>query len=411
MKTVGIIDAYDVSNRGDRAIVEAQIGWVRSRWPGARVVVFSSHHASNEGVFEDAVSAFSVIEAPLASSGLRKLLAPFLRWLEFRLRWKERPEYLLFRECEAFLMCGGGYLYSSPAPLVSRQLAIHCANALLALATGKPVLPFPQSWGPLRKRMDRWICRHLARRLAVVTTRGKKSSELVAELGFGDKVKEVPDVVLAIRELRPDLFPDRLQDARGKPSLGLSPINWSFDREIPEQDWARYLDGLVDIAAGWVGKTGGIVTLIPQVAVDDHDDDRSVCEELAGRFSEAGISFVYDRDLSWEEHWERVGRQNVFLGCRMHACIFALVSHVPTVGLAYQPKFHELYGQLGFPELAHEIDQFDPERVCSQLIRLFEDPDQAQEIAGKVDRLAGEVVAEMDGGWSLVHGESPSRTS
>lgn len=208
MKTVGILNAYDVLNRGDRAIVEAQIGWVRSHWPEARIVVFSSHHASNEKVFDTVFSAFPVVEAPLAGSGLTKLLAPFLRWVEFKLGSQKRREYRLFRECDAYLMCGGGYLYSSPSRLPSRQLAIHCVNALLAVASGKPVLPFPQSWGPLRKRLDRWFCHRLASRLGRITTRGRKSTELLQEMGFGDRVMEVPDVVLAIRRLRPDLFPD-----------------------------------------------------------------------------------------------------------------------------------------------------------------------------------------------------------
>lgn len=401
MKKIGIINAYDVMNRGDRAIVEAQIGWVRLHWSDAEIVVFSSHHASNQGVFEEVDSAFSVIEAPLASSGIRKLVAPFVRWFEFRFGSGDRREFQLFSECDAFLICGGGYLYSSPSRLLSRQLAIHCMNALIAIGTKKPVLAFPQSWGPLRKRLDTRFCRRLADRLTVVTTRGRKSTELVKEMGFGDRVMEVPDVVLAIRRLRPDLFPDVIGKSGEVKSLGISPINWSFDREISSEAWSRYLDGLLHIAKEWSKATDGIVNLIPQVAVDGHDDDRLVCEELSVRLEEAGVSYVYERDLSWQSHWEAIGRQSVFLGCRMHACIFALVSHVPTVGLAYQPKFHELYGQLELPEFAHEIDQFDVNLVSSQLIELSGSQSDAHKFIGSVDRLAVEVVSMMDKAWAL----------
>jgi colanic acid/amylovoran biosynthesis protein len=404
MKKVGILNAYDVMNRGDRAIVEAQIGWVRSCWPTADIVVFSSHHESNRGVFGDHASAFAVIEAPLAASPLGKLVAPLRRWLEFRFRWRNRREYDLFRECDVFLICGGGYLYSSPSPLLSRQLMIHCVNALLAIASGKPVLAFPQSWGPLRKGIDKWCCRRLAQRLAIVTTRGRQSSELVREMGFGDKVMEVPDVVLAIRRFRPEFFPERSDTGEEPVSLGMAPINWSFERELSDTVWSRYLEAMTALARKWTTATGGMVTLIPQVAVEGHDDDRLVCEELASRFSAAGISFRYDGDLSWDDHWQMIARQKVFVGCRMHACIFALVSHVPTIGLAYQPKFHELYGQLELREYSHEIDRFDAELVAEQIMALSHEENLRRTFCERVDGMAWEVDRRMAEAWTRSSG-------
>jgi polysaccharide pyruvyl transferase WcaK-like protein len=53
----------------------------------------------------------------------------------------------------------------------------------------------------------------------------------------------------------------------------------------------------------------------------------------------------------------------------MHSCIFAMVADVPAVGLAYQPKFHELFTRLGFPERCFDIGRFE---VGATLARIDE---------------------------------------
>ncbi len=44
-----------------------------------------------------------------------------------------------------------------------------------------------------------------------------------------------------------------------------------------------------------------------------------------------------------------------------------MVCGAPTIGLSYQPKFSELFEQLGCPERAHLIDEFSQVDVSNQL--------------------------------------------
>ena len=52
----------------------------------------------------------------------------------------------------------------------------------------------------------------------------------------------------------------------------------------------------------------------------------------------------------------------------MHVCIFAMTTSVPTIGLAYQPKFQELFKELGMLDRCFDISGFDPEEVTARLM-------------------------------------------
>lgn len=144
-KVIGILNAYDCRNRGDRAIVEAQIAWARRLWPDCEILVFSPHYRYNASVFGEASSQPPLFFSPPEGGAVSRLLKPVAQAFGYAIRLRGDAAMREFSRCDGFLVCGGGYLYSSPAPILSRQLWLHALNILAAIRTGKPVLPFPQS--------------------------------------------------------------------------------------------------------------------------------------------------------------------------------------------------------------------------------------------------------------------------
>lgn len=402
-----IINAYDVRNRGDRAIVEAQIGWIRRHDPSADIAVYSPFFEENAEVFGKERSFQPIISHSNGSGKLAALIEPLARRIRFATGQKEAA-MTFFREADAVIMCGGGYLYSSPAPLVSRQLAFHCWNAQLALKLGKPVLTFPQSWGPLRKSLDRTICQSLANALPAIVTRGRASTKLLNEMGHGDKIIQLPDIVMALDALRDDIIPPKRQTV-GR-SLGIAPIDWGFDRDIPETEKEKYIEKLASIAAHWITQQKGKVTIIPQVVVDNHDDDRIPSARLRDILIERNLPVEYTPDLSWSEHWQLIANQDVFIGCRMHACIFSMVCGVPAVGLAYQPKFHELYEQIDNSRYSIDIEKFEPKIVSSLLEDLVLDERERERFGSGVKTASASVIEGMDSVWKKIRHESLAET-
>ena len=408
--TAGILNAYDHRNRGDRAIIEAQMAWIARKMPGADFRIFSAAWKENTTAFGSHRSKRHPIRMAEEGGGWRSLaenLRPVCESLATAATGWRKDGGSDFEECDAYFLCGGGYFYSSTAPFLSRQLWIHAGNSLLALKSGKPVLQFPQSWGPVTKSLDGWICRKVAQDLRCITSRGLFSTALLKKWGYDEKVLEVPDVVLAMRHLRPDLVGS---NPVGDGTLGISPIDFRFARKRSRRDLDLYLGRLEEVAAEFRAQGGKGVILFPQVVVPGSDEDLSVAEDVARRLDRRGISNQVLRNPGWEEYWQAIARPSAFLGSRMHACIFSMVSGVPTIGLAYQPKFHALFRQLGFESRCFDIEDFDPRAVGRLLAQWGSDTKESRkEVLHAVAAVSRTVLSSLDRCWDLcgVSGKPP----
>lgn len=396
-RTFGILNAYDHRNRGDRAIIEAQMAWLSRKVPGAEFRIFSPAWKENADVFGSEVSRQPPIGMEPAAGKITNVIKPLGKSLATALRASSNASAGPgFDECDAYFLCGGGYLYSSTAPVLSRQLWTHAGNAMLAMGTGKPVMQFPQSWGPVGKMVDRWICRQLADRLPVICSRGEASTRLLQNWGYGAKTLEVPDIVMALGDLRPDLV--RSWNG-GDGTLGIAPIDFGFAQKRDEDDLERYLKRIEDVAATFIKAGGQGVTLFPQVQVTGMDEDLPVAIELECRLKRSGIQVRLLDACSWESYFEHIASVSVFMGSRMHSCIFALVSGVPTVGLSYQPKFEALFSQLDMSDRCFPITHFDPADVASRLVALHTDANAGHDVRTAVTRLSGRVLDGLDQCW------------
>ena len=398
IKHVGILNAYDARNRGDRAIVEAQLGWIERTMPGASVTIFSPHYEYNQTIFSSGSCQAPLLGISRRDNFIGRLTKPLVDLAMHCLGRRTDKSSVEFHSCDAFFVCGGGYLYSSPSPLASRQLFLHAANILAALKTGKPVLSFPMSWGPIRKKTDEWICKRLASAMPILVTRGAESTELLTSWGCGEKIVSLPDVVIAAAELLPEVKVWR-ETPRRTGSMGIAPIDWGFDRKVSPEDMENYLSKLVTLGKEWCqGKEGRSITVFPQVEVDGSDDDRIVARRLITALRDAGLPCQIAEYLDWSDYWKEIAAQEVFVGCRMHSCIFAMVCGVPTVGLGYQPKFQELFEQLGWPSRSHLIDRFSPSDVAAQLKTLSTDEGR-QEMLRHIDHVGQHLIKLMDEAW------------
>ncbi len=391
----GILNAYDHRNRGDRAIIEAQIAWLKSKFPDAEFRVFSPAWEANIDVFGEKVSQPPPIRTEDHGGFFTNIVKPLKASLAAAFgSSKASPA---FKECDAYFLCGGGYLYSSTARGLSRQLWMHAGNSMLALNTGKPVMQFPQSWGPITKVADRWICKKLASKLPRICSRGEASTALVDQWGFLDKVVGVPDIVVPFGELKPELVK---QCPEGNGELGIAPINYGFAQQRSDADGELYLQRVSEVAAGFMKEGGKGITIFPQVQVEGKDDDLVVALELEKRLVSQAIPCRVIQGVSWENYFVEVSQMSVFLGSRMHACIFALVSGIPTVGLSYQPKFEALFGQLKMSDRCVPIADFDPAEVAIQIGKLAKNETARRDVMTAVEKLSGETLGGLKKCWN-----------
>ncbi|MFQ3670865.1 MAG: polysaccharide pyruvyl transferase family protein, partial [Verrucomicrobiia bacterium] len=273
-----ILNAYDSRNLGDQAIVLCQVAWARRKFPGIRVEVATNY--CEAGSFAGLPTCENPLHCPAVGSRIRTLLRPIfdlVGWLlGFGPGGKKRMGY---RSCQLAIVCGGGYLYSSTRPLLSRTMVLACLNAILLKREGIPVLMFPQSIGPLTKSLDRWMVRCFGRTLGRLVVRGDYSFACVNELDSERPVTVLPDVVLALPTLCPQLLPT----ARSADWAGVAPVNFGYASPEGSEAVNRYVNALADALERFHRACRVPLRLFTQVSVGSGDHDGTVVQELHAR--------------------------------------------------------------------------------------------------------------------------------
>lgn len=301
-----------------------------------------------------------------------------------------------FRSNDIFVLCGGGYLYSSHSPLMSRTMVSLCLQSLAAITTRKPVIPFPQSFGPLKPGIDEITVNRLCQKMRVLTPRDSASMEWLKEHGFSMKSVLIPDIVLAMPTLLPEYYYTTERNRRE--GLGIAAADYSFARHCNQEEAERYVETLARAATDFYHQFGGTVKLFVQVSLPGSDDDRRIVDILASRIHTANVPVeIIEPDGSLSDYLTAISRCKVFVGSRMHACIFSLTTSTPTIGLAYQPKFQGLFKHMNLDDWVTDIGTVDPFWLRERLISAAKGQDLLSDsIRRKVASLSSDILAAMD---------------
>jgi polysaccharide pyruvyl transferase WcaK-like protein len=91
----------------------------------------------------------------------------------------------------------------------------------------------------------------------------------------------------------------------------------------------------------------------------------------------------FDRAFSAGEIKWHIGRCDLFLGSRMHACIAALSQEVPALALAYSDKFRGIYESLEIAPLALDLRSCTTGEARGRLDSFLRERDQWRSVLRK----------------------------
>lgn len=215
------------------------------------------------------------------------------------------------------------------------------------------VVMAPQTIGPFDTRTSRVLAKRTLRRSRFVFARDPESAQAAAKLGCFPDVTTT-DLAFAIDPPTPSVPRDVL--------LNVSGLLWS---ENPHVSAAGYRRAVKEIALR-LRAVGRQVTLLAHV-LDSPDPDNDVPAIRAlGRELGDDVELVIPTSL--DSVREAIASSQLVIGARMHACLNALSTGVPTVPLAYSRKFAPLLQSVGwdcsFDLRTHDLDAL-PEAVVS----------------------------------------------
>ena len=220
------------------------------------------------------------------------------------------------------------------------------------------MVQFPQTYGPYRIALSRWLARVLLKRSSLIIARDKQSRQVARELAGPEKqVLLSPDVAFSLEALPPE----RIE--LNPPLSGLLPpniiglnvnglmYNGGYTRDNMfglKLDYASFLPSLI---AAWLRENQGEIWLIPHTFAPDGNVES---DPEASRKVRAAVPpdlrpriRIINRDYDQHEIKGVIGKCDFFIGSRMHACIAALSQGIPCAAIAYSRKFEGVFDSVG----------------------------------------------------------------
>lgn len=362
MKRVLLIHQY-AGNKGDRAVAFAMCKLMREVEQDISITISTSSPAlwKNEPYFEQHDIKFinNGWEFSLATpkwywgilNRFSKYFFTILRTLYLILGRNHlsylfiSPEFRRAVNMSDLVISVGGHHFTT---LLSRDLVSSINyDAMAVLSLGKPLVCFSQSFGPFQfhNPQNERLTRKILLNCNLLLPREQEAARELWSLGIPKrKIKDTFESVITLCSI---IDPYVLPSERGK-RVGIA-IYATKNRN--KQERLYYIKTISDICNN-LHQRGFCTRFFPMEIKGTEPDDRGIIREIVDKVQNPKFCFVYDVDMTTEQHICEVAKCQLFIGHKTHSTIFAMLTGTPLVGIAYHIKTRAF------------MHQFDIEQFC-----------------------------------------------
>ncbi len=413
IKNVAVLGAsFSTGNLGVSALASASISLIRQQWPDAQVWLFGGREFKQEQEEIDGVSVEIKIYPVryccniLAEHHIWKLLTVVTcRCLISRscaekgnsqqeevqasiIKGKDTLNALMSADLICDITGGDSFsdIYGMGRFTKSYLLKRACQM------TGKPFVMLPQTYGPFKSLLSKWMAQRILHKTQLIYSRDKEGLKAIESLiGKSEKVRLCPDVAFTLKpktlsscrlpaffsKIETEVVSGQLR-TRGLPFIGLNVSGllynggYSGKNEFGVKcDYRKLMRDVIDY---FISLDKGVVLLVPHVVPEgwETENDLIACRKLRESLQEAFREKVFvaepEQGQLFYDQCEikyLIGQCSFFLGSRMHATIAAISQCIPTIGLAYSKKFSGVYETAGVENCVADLRVLTNENVMS----------------------------------------------
>lgn len=350
MKRILIINVYSYKNRGDSGIVKSMLAYIeRSFGINTRIYLMSPYSEQNKKFYDS--ERISSIPDATSKVKNKKILFKYIVLLS-KFLFVDKKTLNQFKKADLIFSAGGGYIYSSRKGPLGFGLLNVLLNIHYAKLSNKPVIIFPISVGPIRHKLDKLIVQKFLKGVTHIFVREEQSKSILREMGIVKNVELCPDIAFTLNKSKFHLKEIHKGNAL---NIGVSVLDWRFSRpKSTLDDIDLYLEKIA--TALKKSKFNHKVYIFPQVDVSDNDTDRFVSEKLQKIIGKKSKVILLNHIFNPEDVLSLYSKMDLFIGSRMHSCIFSITAKVPTICLAYQFKSKGTFEVLGVEEDCFDIE-------------------------------------------------------
>jgi colanic acid/amylovoran biosynthesis protein len=333
--TLVLCGVTGLRNRGVEALVRAAIDGFARHLPGQPTTVITTDPLYDGLALKGTASVVTDSPAYFQSRPIER----YLRQMKAAIRPGQRAlQAIDALKSATAVIASGGDVFSSDYNTLRR----HVGHIEIAQAFGKPTIFLAHSIGPFRTKAEADMTRAVLARAALITVRESWTRQYVMdELRIpGERVQLTADVAFLLAPSDADRIAGLKRylgiGASGyvalAPSEGITTFSSATDHLAHDQAWIRTIEHILSSSAD-------DILIVPHVQdVRPSNDDRRIASRLVEAVGYHPRVRVAWGELSAGDFKGLIRDSRYLVGERMHACIAALSTAVPTIALGYSVK-------------------------------------------------------------------------
>jgi polysaccharide pyruvyl transferase WcaK-like protein len=271
-----------------------------------------------------------------------------VRDLDGKVMLNPRGYFAQARRADMVIDIGGGDSFADIYG--GRRLRRMFVLKFLTHLAGTPLVMAPQTVGPFKKPVSKWVAKLSMRLCKIVATRDQLSTKAARDMGLTRDLIEASDVALRLPF-------DAPTNTTGPKKVGINVSGLLMGGGYTgKNEFGLQMNypGLIRDLISHFQNLGTQVHLVPHVIVPAGrlaaEDDYNASMKLHAEFPNTIVAPAFETPSEAKTY---IAGMDFFMGARMHACIAAFSSGVPVIPMAYSRKFAGLFGSIGYD---HTVD-------------------------------------------------------
>lgn len=263
----------------------------------------------------------------------------------------------------------------------------HSVLKLTTLNLKKKLIIMPQTLGPFKKKWVKFVAKKIINKANKVFVRDDISKDVISnQLGIRREITYIPDMAFY---MVPDskMSINKFIDCKNKSIIGLNVnallYSGGYDGKNMfglKVDYKKLIDELIER----ILKIDNVeLILIPHVITNEFEveDDLRVCKNIAKNLGSKLNKKIYyiDKEYREDEIKAIISGCDFFIGSRMHSCIGAISTKVPTAPLAYSRKFAGVWEEIGLGNCVSDLKTLEEGEVIENVMNVYESKDKILE--------------------------------
>ena len=259
------------------------------------------------------------------------------------------------------------------------RLMQHSFIKLISIKLRKKLIVMPQTMGPFNKGISKVIAKKIINKANVVFVRDDISKKILQDdLKIKRKINFSPDMAFYMEPKR-DVSIDNFINENGKIKVGINISALLYKGGYNgknmfglKADYSKLINSIIEKFSE--NKNVEII-LIPHVMVEsmEVEDDFRTCNKIADEFRRNKNINIYTLDKYYREDELKaiISGCDFFMGSRMHACIGAISTKVPTAPIAYSRKFIGIWDKIGLGHCVTDPRKQSEDEIINSILKSF----------------------------------------